>query len=69
MEKPVVLIKEELKNGLVQLINQTNLPPFIIEPVIFDLLLQVREAANKELAYEKARFAESQNVEEKEATA
>ena len=41
MNKPANLIVEETKANIVKIINESGLPPFLIEPIIKDLYNQI----------------------------
>lgn len=47
-EKPLVLIKEECFNALVDVINQSGLPAFIIKPMLQELLNRAQSAMKTE---------------------
>lgn len=57
-----------LKNGLVTLINASNLPPYIVEPILKDLHTEVHglaeEQARKEAEEYNKAVEESNNNEE-----
>lgn len=56
-----------LKNGLVALINASNLPPYIVEPIIKDIHMEVHELAEaqaKKEAEEYNKAVEGNNNEE-----
>lgn len=52
---PVSMRINILKNGLITLINTSNLPPYIVEPIIKDLHMEVHELAE---AYAKKEVEE-----------
>lgn len=47
-EKPLVLVKEECFNMLVDVINKSGLPAFIIEPMLQELLNRAQSAMRTE---------------------
>lgn len=47
-EKPLVLIKEECFSALVDVINQSGLPAFIIKPMLQELLNRAQSAMKTE---------------------
>lgn len=53
MNKPIVLIKEELKYELAKAISESNLPAFVIEPILADFLAEIRMISQKQ--YEEAK--------------
>ncbi len=69
MEKPITLIISETKNEIVNAINQSNLPLFVIEPMIKGLYEEISFAlktqADKDLLSYKAAL--EQELKESEA--
>lgn len=59
--RPVEILYVEFKNNLVNLVNNSGLPPFIISQILESILYEVRniEKAN----YEQALKEENQNNE------
>lgn len=47
--KPITVVRSEFINGLTTLINESGLPPFVIEPVLKDMLYDVRMMAQRQL--------------------
>ena len=63
--KPITLIRQEFVDTLVDEINNCQLPMFVIEPIIQDLLDQVRVAAQKQYEADKIQYeAQLSKVEE-----
>jgi hypothetical protein len=63
--KPITLIRQEFVDTLVEEINNCQLPMFVIEPILQDLLDQVRNAAQKQYETDKAQYeAQLNEVEE-----
>lgn len=63
--KPITLIRQEFVDTLVDEINNCQLPMFVIEPILQDLLDQVRAAAQKQYEADKAQYeAQLNEVEE-----
>ena len=56
--KPITLIRQEFVDTLVEEINNCQLPMFVIEPILQDLLDQVRVAAQKQYEADKAQYEE-----------
>lgn len=61
MNKPVSLIREEVKSELADTINNSNLPPFVIEPILQDLLREVHVAVVRQYENDKAMYERSLN--------
>lgn len=60
--KPVTLIRQEFVDTLVDEINNCPLPMFVIEPILQDLLDQVRTAAQKQYEADKRQYEEQLNA-------
>ena len=56
--KPVTLIRQEFVDTLVEEINNCQLPMFVIEPILQDLLDQVRTVAQKQYESDKKQYEE-----------
>lgn len=67
MNKPANLIVEETRENLSKVINESGLPPFLIEPIIRDIYNQISFLKQKELEKSKKDYQESLKEEEKEA--
>jgi len=63
MEKPISIKYEDFKNQLAELINESGLPPFMIEPVLQLYLVETQNAAKKQYMKDKALYDEIQNQE------
>lgn len=58
MQKPITVARAEFISDMASLINNSGLPPFIIEPVLKDMLHDVRIMAQKQLEQDTARYHE-----------
>lgn len=56
MDKPVTIIREELIESMVGLINESNLPLFVIEPILKELYLEVKNGAQQQLESDKQQY-------------
>ena len=56
--KPITLIRQEFVDALVEEINNCQLPMFVIEPILQDLLDQVRVMAQKQYEADKSQYEE-----------
>ena len=63
MTKPANLIIEETKENLVKVINESGLPPFLLEPVLKDLYNQISILKQQELERSKQEYENSLNQE------
>lgn len=64
MEKPLPILMEETKQSIVDTINNSGLPMYIMEGILRDLQFAVHEAAQNELEQAKKYMAESKQEEE-----
>ena len=67
MDKPVTLIREELIEDMVRLINGSSLPLFVIEPILKDLYLEVKNGAQQQLERDRVQYQSSIAESETEA--
>lgn len=63
MNKPANLIMEETKENIVKIINESGLPPFLVEPIIKDLYNQISILKQQELEKSKQEYENSLNQE------
>lgn len=66
MTKPANLIIEETKENLVKVINESGLPPFLLELIIRDIYNQISFLKQKELEKSKKDYEESLKKDKKE---
>lgn len=57
--KPVSMIRMEFISSLTELINNSNLPLFIIEPILKDIYTDVRIASQKQTEEEIKQYQKS----------
>jgi hypothetical protein len=63
--KPITLIRQEFVETLVEEINNCQLPMFVIEPILQNLLNQVKTAVQEQYEADKAQYeAQLNKVEE-----
>lgn len=66
IEKPIILQLEETRIEMVNLINKSDLPYFIVIPMLEDLLRQLRELNQKQYEEERRNYEEQlKEMEEK----
>lgn len=53
---PISMRINILKNGLVTLINTSNLPPYIVKPILKDLHAEVSELADEQARKEAEEY-------------
>ena len=56
--KPLSLVRHEFVEQLVNDINNCNLPLFVVEPILQDMLNMVRTAAQKQYEQDKIQYEE-----------
>ena len=59
MEKPITIIRSEFMEELNSLIDNSNLPPFILEPIFRDVYNMIRNAEIRQLEYDKQKYQEA----------
>jgi hypothetical protein len=64
--KPVSVARQEFIEQLVNNINNCQLPMFVIEPILQDMLNMVRAAAQKQYEAEKAQYEAQLNVQKEQ---
>lgn len=58
MNKPITIVREEFIEELTNLINNSGLPAFILEPVLRDTYNKVKAAERQQLENDKKRYQE-----------
>lgn len=58
MNKPVTVIYEDFKRELADLVNNSNLPPFIIVEILQNYLGQIISIANRQYQNDKIQYEE-----------
>ena len=66
INKPMSIIRQEFIEQLVNDVNNCQLPMFVIEPILRDMLSMVKTAAQKQYEAEKAQY-EQQLLNQREA--
>lgn len=56
LKKPMSVIRQEFIEQLVSDVNNCQLPLFVIEPILQDVLNAVKSAAQKQYEVEKAQY-------------
>ena len=62
--KPITLIREDFIQDMVSLCNNSGLPFFVIEDIIKNLLREIHEASEQQLAADKQKYEEENKKEE-----
>lgn len=58
INKPLSLIRDDFLKALIDLINGSKLPPFIMEPILKDMYNDVHIAAATQLENERKAYEE-----------
>ncbi len=66
MNKPANLIVEETGEKIAKIINESGLPPFLLEPLLKDIYKQISFLKQKELENSKKDYEESLKEKKKE---
>ena len=56
IEKPTVVVIEETKTKIIEVITQSGLPAFIMEPILRDFLAETQQAAQREYEAQKQEY-------------
>lgn len=62
--KPATIIRAEFISNIVDLINKSTLPLFVIEPILKDVYLEVKNAAQKQYETDVREYTQSINNEQ-----
>ena len=62
MNKPITMIRAEFVQNLVNSINTSELPLFIIESILKDTYLEVKAAAQRQYEADIAKYEQSKQV-------
>lgn len=65
-EKPITLKVEELKENIAILINESELPIFLLDYIIKDLYNEIHILSENQLLKDKQSYAKSQEGSEKQ---
>jgi hypothetical protein len=58
MEKPYSVLRKEFLDDLVNMVNTTDLPFFVLEPILKDVYITVKNEAEKIYQLEKREYEE-----------
>lgn len=54
--KPLIIARHEFINELTSVINKYHLPVFIVESILKDFYMDIKDISNKQLANELAQY-------------
>lgn len=66
MEKPITLQTEELKENIVKIINESKLPPILLDYIMKDLYNEIHILSCNQLIKDKQSYEKSLNENQKE---
>lgn len=61
LNKPITIVRAEFISNLTKLINESTLPPFVIEPILKDMYIEVRDIAKKQYEFDVAEYEQSKH--------
>lgn len=59
--KPVTILREEFINNLTDMVNNSDLPMFVLEPIFRDMHSKIKIAEQKQLENDKLKYQEMIN--------
>jgi hypothetical protein len=59
LNKPITIVRAEFISNLTNLINNSNLPLFVVEPILKDMYLEVKSVMQKQYEYDLANYNQS----------
>lgn len=57
--KPTSVMRMEFITSMADLINNSGLPPFVMEPIVKDMLLEIQAATKKQYEYDKEQYEQA----------
>lgn len=54
--KPITMLRQDFISSLINVVNNCQLPLFVIEPILKDVYLEVRALSNKQYEIEKMEY-------------
>lgn len=67
MDKPIMVARQEFIEKLVNLLNTSNLPVFVLHPIIKDVYLELEHAMLDRYQNERRAYEEDKDKNESEA--
>ena len=64
MDKPVTIRREELRQDVTKLVNESNLPAFVVADMFEKFLQELRMLERQQLAEDQRNYSEESEVEE-----
>lgn len=64
IQKPLSILRQEFIENLVDTINHSGIPLLMVEPIVADVLTQVRKANEDQLRADREMWAAAQETED-----
>lgn len=61
MQKPATLLQREFRDKIVEAINCSNLPAFVLVPILEQALAEVKEIEEQQYRRDKAAYEEEEH--------
>lgn len=59
INKPITIVRAEFISNLVNLINKSTLPPFVMEPILKEVYSEVKTLAQKQYEMDVAKYEQA----------
>ena len=59
MNKPITIVYEDFKQNMINIINDSGLPMFMVEPVLQNCLSEVRAVMQRQQEMDKEQYEKS----------
>lgn len=59
LEKPITVIRQEFIEGLADYINSSGLPLFMLETILKDVYMEIRDMSQKQYEFEKKQYEDA----------
>ena len=69
MNKPITVVYEEFKQNLANVINNSGLHPFMIEPILQEFLNETRSVVQRQYQIDRMKYEQTLAEEAKEVLA
>lgn len=56
IEKPITIVRQELIEAISNDINNSNLPLFIVEPILKDMYLEIKSLSQRQYVIDKNEY-------------
>lgn len=67
MDKPLTLVAYDFENSLIDIVNSSGLPAFIVRPIIERILTSVKQAEQRQLKTDMEVYEQSMKKEKGES--